>query len=159
MMQSITKKTVMAVLFAAAIPVLVSGCQTGPDKQQIGAVTGGILGGVLGSNIGGGSGKTVATIAGTMAGALVGGNIGAHMDAADAERSAQALERNRINQTASWHNPDTGRDIAVTPTRTFRSPSGQDCRDYTTVVVIDGRRETAQGTACRQGDGSWKVSG
>ena len=32
-----------------------------------------------------------------------------------------------------------------------------DCRDFEQTVTIEGRYETATGTACRQQNGSWKV--
>jgi hypothetical protein len=31
------------------------------------------------------------------------------------------------------------------------------CREFATPVTIDGRKESAHGTACLQGDGSWKI--
>ena len=35
--------------------------------------------------------------------------------------------------------------------------NGQQCREYQRTVTIDGKTETAYGTACRQPDGSWKI--
>ena len=34
---------------------------------------------------------------------------------------------------------------------------GTDCRDYTHTIYINGRPETARGTACRQPDGTWRT--
>jgi surface antigen len=133
------------------------GCQTPPDKQQTGTVVGGVLGGVLGSNIGGGKGRTAAIIAGTLVGAVIGGEVGKYMDKTDQMNAQHALEHNPTNQVASWHNPDTGRDVSVTPTRTYQNTTGQNCREYTTAVTVDGQKQTAYGTACRQSDGSWKI--
>lgn len=144
-------------LVAGLLTLAVAGCQTPPDKQQTGAVVGGVLGGVLGSNVGDGRGQTAAIIAGTLVGAVIGGAVGKSMDQTDQLKAQQALENNKINQATSWHNPDTGRDVAVTPTRTYTSASGQNCREYTTAVTIDGKKQTAHGTACRQADGSWKI--
>lgn len=143
-------------LIAGALALAVAGCQTPPDKQQTGAVVGGVLGGVLGSQVGEGKGKTAAIIAGTLVGAVIGGEVGKYMDQTDQLKAQQALETNKTNQVSSWHNPDTGRDVSVTPTRTYKS-SGQDCREYTTTVTIDGKKQTAYGTACRQPDGTWQV--
>lgn len=145
-------------LLAGLLTLAVAGCQNPPDKQQTGAVVGGVLGGVLGSNVGEGRGRTAATIAGVLIGAVIGGEVGKYMDQTDQLKAQQALENNKINQAASWHNPDTGNDVAVTPTRTYKASTGQNCREYTTVVTIDGRQQTAHGTACRQDDGSWKVT-
>ncbi|WP_260291347.1 RT0821/Lpp0805 family surface protein [Sedimenticola hydrogenitrophicus] len=135
---------------------LLAGCTT-PTKQQTGTVLGGVAGGVLGNQVGKGSGRTAAVIIGTLAGAFIGGSIGQQMDENDHYRSQQALESNRVNQTASWQNPDSGHSYEVTPTRTFQTASGP-CREYTTEAVIDGRRETVYGTACRQPDGSWQAT-
>jgi hypothetical protein len=37
--------------------------------------------------------------------------------------------------------------------------NGQQCREYQRTVTIDGKTETAYGTACRQPDGTWKTQG
>lgn len=145
-------------LMAGALSLSLVACQgTTPTKQQTGTVVGGVLGGVLGSNIGGGRGKTAATIGGALIGGLLGSAVGKSMDESDEIRAAQALERNRTNQAASWYNPDTGNQVTVIPTRTYTASSGQTCREYDTTVNIDGRRERAHGTACRQADGTWQI--
>lgn len=144
-------------LIAGALTLSLAGCQTPPDKQQTGAVVGGVLGGVLGAQVGEGSGKTAAIIVGTIAGAVIGGSIGKYMDDTDQLKARQALENNKTGQVSAWHNPDTGRDVSVTPTRTYQAASGQNCREYTTTVTIGGKKESAYGTACRQADGSWQV--
>ena len=57
-----------------------------------------------------------------------------------------------------WSNPHTGHhgEVAVLSggyDETVRLP----CRTYRTTVVIDGRSETAIGTACQEPDGSWRI--
>ncbi len=145
-------------LIAGALTLSLAGCQTPPDKQQTGTVVGGVLGGVLGAQVGKGSGRTAAIIVGTLAGAVIGGSVGASMDQTDQLKAQQALENNRTNQVSNWHNPDTGRDVTVQPTRTYTSgTTGQTCREYTTTVTVDGKKQQAHGTACRESDGSWKI--
>jgi surface antigen len=140
-----------------AVTVSISGCATHHGQQeQAGMVIGGILGGVLGSQVGGGHGQTAAIIAGTMAGAAIGGAIGHSMDETDRMRTAQALETVRTGVPSRWHNPDTGVDYTVVPTRTYDTAQGP-CREYTMDAVIGGRNEKIYGTACRQPDGSWQV--
>jgi surface antigen len=141
-------------LITAAL--FLSACQTAPSGEDKGQVVGGVLGGVLGSQIGRGKGRTAATIAGVLVGAYLGGKIGRNMDANDQRQAYGALENNRSNQPSSWHNPDSNRDYAVTPTNTYQTADGY-CRDYTTEVNIDGKREVARGTACREPNGSWRV--
>ena len=73
--------------------------------------------------------------------------------------SAQnTLESTPTGQTSKWHNPDSGNAGSYTPTRTYQTASGQDCREFESDVVIDGKTETTSGTACRSADGTWKIT-
>ena len=148
-------KQILTTFIVSLLAFALSACQTSPTKEDTGRVVGGVVGGVLGSQVGSGSGKTAATIAGTIIGVYIGGSIGKTMDENDRRQSYDALENNRTNQPSSWRNPDSGNNYTVTPTNTYTSASGP-CRDYTTEVVIDGKRETARGTACRE-NGNWRV--
>lgn len=148
-------KKVTAIVTALIFTLTVAGCQT--TKENTGQVTGGILGGVLGAQVGKGSGRTAAIIAGTILGAYIGGNVGRSMDEQDRRQAHNALEYNKSYQPSSWQNPDTGNTYTVTPTKTYQTASGENCREYETVAVIDGKKETLRGTACRQQDGSWKA--
>lgn len=150
-----------------AIPVLVvalalAACEsTGGQKQTAGTVLGGIGGGLAGATIGKGTGNKVAIVAGTILGAIVGSEVGKSLDRADqahANRTThQSLENEPTGKPSRWVNPDSGHSGTVTPTRTFKSAGGQDCREFEQTVTIDGRTEVAYGTACRQPDGSWKI--
>lgn len=149
------RKTTMrasAVLVATAL----AGCAAPPTQQQTGMVIGGVLGGALGSQVGGGDGRTVATIVGTMLGASVGGAVGRSMDEQDKLKVAHSLETVRTGVPTRWHNPDTGNDYSMVPTRTYES-SGTPCREFTVDGKVGGKKEKIYGTACRQPDGSWKV--
>lgn len=148
------QKKILTAFFTATIGLSLIGCQT--TGEGTGQAVGGVLGGVLGSQVGKGKGRTAAIIAGTLAGAYFGGKIGKTMDETDRQKAYSSLENNQTNQPTSWQNPDSGNAYTVTPTKTYNSTSGGPCRDYTTEVVIDGRRETATGTACRE-NGSWRV--
>lgn len=137
-----------------AVPLLVSaaGCAT---KQETGVLTGGVVGGAVGSSVG--HGNAGAIVAGGVIGALVGGAIGSAMDQQDRYQAYQALEHNRSREPYSWRNPGSGNAYTVTPTRTYESRAGQQCREYETDAVIRGRRDRVYGTACRQPDGSWQA--
>jgi surface antigen len=147
-------KTVAATI--AACSLAIGGCET--TREQQGQFIGAIAGGVLGNQVGGGSGRVAATIAGTLLGGYIGGNIGRWMDDGDRYRAGQVLESTPTHQSSSWSNPDTGYRYSVTPTRTYMDDA-QPCREYTTDAWIDGRRETVNGTACRQPDGTWRAAG
>ncbi len=131
-----------------------SGGQIG--NREVGTGVGAILGGLLGAQVGGGTGQLAATAAGALLGAYLGGNVGHSMDQTDRARANQTLEATPTGQQSSWQNPDSGNRYDVTPTRTYEE-AGRPCRDYTTEAVIDGRRETVRGTACREPDGSWRA--
>jgi surface antigen len=150
-------KPILTLIAAAA---LLAACSGQGQKQTGGAIIGGVGGAVLGAQVGDGTGQLVATAAGALLGAWIGSEIGASLDRADrqmAEQSAQrSLEDNRDGQAGNWDNPNTGHGGYTTPTRTYES-AGSYCREYETAVVIDGRTETATGTACRQPDGTWRV--
>lgn len=155
----VTRLTALAL--AAAV---LAGCQNMQDnpKQTAGTVIGAGLGGLAGSQIGSGKGKLVATGAGVLIGALLGSEIGKSLDNADKammqRTSQQSLEYNRTGQSSSWRNPDSGHSGTYTPTSTYKSASGQDCREFEQTVTIDGRTERAIGHACRDANGVWRIS-
>ena len=148
----------------ALAAVLVAGCQNMQDnpKQTAGTVIGAGLGGLAGSQIGSGKGKLAATGAGVLLGALLGAEIGKSLDNADKammQRTSQSsLENNRTGQSSNWRNPDSGHSGTYTPTSTYRSASGQDCRQFEQTVTIDGRTERAVGHACRDSNGVWRIT-
>lgn len=136
---------------------------TGFNKQQVGTVLGGIGGGILGNQVGKGQGKTVATIGGAILGGLLGSSVGQSLDRADMQY-ANSLNQNALEQTATgvtskWVNPDSGNSGTITPVRTFQTGSGNYCREFNQTIVVGGQSQKAFGTACRQPDGSWKITG
>jgi surface antigen len=151
-----TTSRALAALLAASIAA--AGCDTPPTQQQAGMVIGGLLGGAIGSGVGQGDGRTAATIVGTLIGVSIGGAIGRSMDDNDRRKTAHTLETVRSGVPSQWRNPDTGNAYTVTPTRTIEGATGP-CREYTVDGLIGGRKEPIVGTACRQGDGSWRAQG
>ncbi len=145
-----------------ALVLALAACAPGQvNKQTGGTLIGAGLGALTGSQIGGGRGKLAAVAIGALAGAYLGSEIGKSLDRADRlamKRTSQnALESNPAGQSSSWSNPDSGHSGTVTPTRTYQTASGQNCREYQQTVTIDGKTEQAYGRACRQPDGSWKI--
>ncbi|WP_348771546.1 RT0821/Lpp0805 family surface protein [Azospirillum sp. SYSU D00513] len=127
-------------------------------SETLGTLGGAGVGAVIGSQIGGGTGKLVAVGVGTLLGAFAGREIARRLDPAD-ERQAAVAERNAIaqNQTIRWDNPQSGYTGTVEPVRSYQNANGQLCRDYTHTIVVDGRYETARGTACQGNDGNWRL--
>lgn len=148
----------LAAMTLAAVTAL-GGCaanNTGRANEQAGVVIGAIAGGLLGSTMGKGSGKTAAIMAGTVAGAIIGGRIGQSMDATDRLKTNNVLETVPDNRSTTWHNPNSGYEYTVTPTKTVEYEEGP-CREYVVKAKIGGKLEDVYGTACRQPDGSWKI--
>jgi surface antigen len=63
-----------------------------------------------------------------------------------------------IGTVMPWSNPSTGHygEIEVLDDG-YDESANLPCRTYRTTVVIDGRPETAVGTACREADGTWRL--
>lgn len=125
------------------------------DSRQLGTASGAVIGGVIGSKVGSGSGKSLGTGLGAIFGAWLGKEIGRTLDEADMKRAddttQQTLETADTGDTVSWSNPDSGNSGSATA-----KTDGQ-CRDFESTVTIDGKQEQANGRACRQPDGSWKI--
>jgi surface antigen len=149
------KKIFIAIV---GLPLVLAGCQSTGPKQSIGGIGGAVAGGLLGSQIGSGEGRLVATGVGAALGALLGSSIGAQLDEADQQRvyyaQTQALETQPSGSRVEWRNPDSGNYGYVTPGPAYQV-NNRNCRDYTHTIYVDGRAETARGTACRQPDGTW----
>ena len=127
--------------------------------ELFGTLVGAAIGGIVGSQVGGGTGNKVAIGAGVLAGGFLGNKVGQSLDCQDQQyhydTTQNALETQKVGQSSTWNNPDSGHSGEITPTRTFTS-GGQPCRDFTQIIKVDGQDEKINGTACRQDDGSWK---
>ena len=153
------------IILAVCMPgaLTVAGCSgDGFNKSDSGMVLGGVAGGIVGNQIGKGRGNVLATVAGAVAGGIVGSEIGRNMDQRDRELAQEAefdaLERGQSGATREWRNPDNGRYGQVVPSKPYKR-GAEDCRDYTHTIYVDGRPQQMRGTACRNGDGTWKNVG
>jgi surface antigen len=146
----------MKKIAVASLSLLLVSCAS-ITNEDVGTLSGGVIGGLIGSQFGGGpAAKLAATAGGALFGAYLGGKIGKTMDKVDRMEMQRALETAPTGKSVNWSNPDSGNRYSVQPTRTYyreRLP----CREYLTTAVIDGRRETLRGSACRQPDGTWHV--
>ena len=132
------------------------------DNEVLGSVIGAIGGGVIGHQLGKGSGRGLATFAGVLLGSVVGGQIGRDLDEAERLRLASAtqyaLENQRSGTRTVWDNPDRRVCGVVVPRPAFKNELDQYCREFQQTIVIDGKKQNAYGTACRQPDGQWKIA-
>ncbi len=129
-------------------------------KEESGTLLGAVGGALVGSAVSDGSGNGI--VIGTLAGAIIGNRIGNQLDEDDRKRmyttTQNALETGVSGTTSQWHNPDNGHAGSVTPQPSYTNNEGQYCREYQQTVTIGGEPETAYGTACRQPDGTWKIT-
>ncbi len=154
------KKLVLATAISAT---LLTGCAGTYNKATTGAALGALTGTALAYGLGKDSGKKdLWLVAGAAAGGLFGHNIGAKLDERDrllmGETVQQTLEKAPDNSTGSWNNPNSGHSGTVVPTQTYQASNGQYCREFQTSVVVGGETQQGYGRACRQPDGSWKIS-
>lgn len=151
-------KKVMIVALAA---FLITACSEIRDRpnETAGGILGAVAGGLIGSQFGGGTGQVVAGALGGILGAWAGSEAGRSLDEDDKRYAAQAHEQAFVSgQTMRWNNPDTKNFGAVQPGRGGPdAASGAHCREFKSIIVVEGVREEAYGTACRQADGSWQI--
>lgn len=154
----------LAVALAAMPSLAHADCPPGQETgggEIVGTLLGAAVGGLVGSRIGDGTGNRIAIGTGVLAGGLLGNRLAARLSCQDQEYHAgtaqKAFETQRTGATSTWTNPDTGHAGSVTPTRTYRTGDGTNCRDFTQSVEVDGREQAGGGTACRQPDGTWRI--
>ena len=68
------------------------------------------------------------------------------------------LETVPIGIESAWRNPQSGRHGIIVPRRTFQKASGTYCREFTQTLVTGDVTEEALGIACRETDGTWKLT-
>ena len=150
---------VLAVMLAA---VMLAGCGGEIAKEEVGALVGAGLGGLAGSFIGDGAGQLVAVGVGTMIGAIMGSEVGKSLDRADklamAHAQHDALEYGASGSMKTWRNPDSGNSGEIVPQPAYQQADGTYCREFQQTIIVGDRMESAYGTACRQPDGTWRLS-
>ncbi|KAF0139169.1 MAG: hypothetical protein FD153_1004 [Rhodospirillaceae bacterium] len=158
-------RTIALVAAVAMGSAAVAGCHGMQDnpKTAAGTVLGGIGGGALGAQFGKGTSKTAAIIAGALLGGLVGSEIGQSLDRADRQYMESARQRAysaSLNEPITWNNPQSGHQGSFTAVREgAHQRTGEYCREFNSTLVVEGRQQTATGTACHQADGTWRVIG
>jgi len=148
---------------AAVLISVLTACVPGPYRanETAGALTGAVIGGMLGSQFGGGDGTLVTTGVGVLIGALIGSEIGRSMDDSDRYWANMAIRKSytaRVGETVRWRNPNTGNYGTVVVLRDGRSGVGLYCREFQQRIIIDGRSAVGTGIACRQRDGTWRIT-
>jgi len=97
--------------------------------------------------------RTLITIGATLVGVTL---LYDYMTQTDRNTMQSVLENSPTSQPVHWTNPGSGIPYTMTVTNTSNT-SGGPCREFQTVGLINGQRETLTGTACRQRNGYWKM--
>lgn len=157
-----SRKFVAVGIIASALAACQSNGGNLMTGENVGMAGGAALGGYLGSQIGKGTGQLAATAGGVLLGAWLGGQAGQYLTQQDQQMAAStaqnSFEYEPIGTSSTWQNPQTGNQGSFTPTtQTYTAQNGQTCRKYQSTVVIEGNTEYAEGIACKQADGSWRI--
>ncbi len=157
-------------LTVTVIGLSLAACAGSPDgagsgpRENTGTLLGAGTGALVGAAVaGGGTGNRLGGAAvGGLLGGLIGNRIGSALDDEDKQRAyvaqMDALERSPSGAPVSWKNPDSGRYGMVVSGPAYQA-SGRNCRSFTHTIYIDGKAQTARGTACRNPDGTWTSIG
>jgi surface antigen len=164
------RRGALCAMFGVVLIGSLAGCAGDPTgeygpgpKENTGTLLGALGGAVIGSQFGGGtSGHVAGALIGAAAGGLIGNRIGASLDEEDRQRASaaevQALEGGAAGAPVGGRSERSGRYGSVVP-GPYYVDNGRRCRAFTETIYIDGRPQTARGTACRNPDGSWTPVG
>ncbi len=154
--------------------------------QALSTIAGAVIGGVIGGQFGNdGDDRAIGAVAGALLGGAAGASVGqrgcdeqgyyqpgydqgyyntsgygpGYDGAYDTDDSYydDAFETAAPYQQVRWDDPRTGRYGYVQPADWYQDEYGNDCREFEQEIYIDGRRQVATGTACREPDGSWRI--
>ncbi|NGZ06384.1 MAG: glycine zipper 2TM domain-containing protein [Magnetococcales bacterium] len=128
--------------------------------MPLGADSGAAVGALSGALIGSLSGPVKNRVENSLIGAVAGGLLGSAIGSGRAYHGPvvvqQSLEYAPSYQTATWVHPESRVAYVVTP-RPASTLDGRVCREVEIQGVIDARRDTLTGLACRDGAGHWRL--
>ena len=126
------------------------------DRDRVGTVLGAVVGGAVGSTVGSDDNRLIAILVGATIGAIIGHKIGQDMDRNDRACIGHSLELLDDGRRVQWDGPRSGLHYALTPEGRF-DRDGRVCRRFTLVRELVGRQITRRGSACRYGEGEWRM--
>lgn len=134
-------------------------CGANRNNQAAGAIAGAIIGGVIGNQVFRGE-RGLGTVAGVVLGGFAGSQL-AKGDDCDRYYASNAyydaFEHRQPYERVRWDNPRSRNYGYVVPADYYRDRSGRQCRNYQQEIWVNGRRQVAEGTACRTRDGTWRI--
>ena len=145
------------IIIVASLGLALAACSSDPGPKEVGGtLVGAGAGALIGNAVGGAAGNSAAgTVTGAAIGSMIGNRIGASVEGAAQRAQVQALEGGPSGAPVAWRNPDSGRYGSVVPGPAYQA-NGLNCRQFTHTIYIDGKPQTARGTACRNPDGTWQ---
>jgi surface antigen len=126
------------------------------DRDRVGAALGAVVGGAIGAAVSDGDDRLIAILAGATIGAVIGREIGDNMDDRDRACFGHSLELLEDGRRVTWEGRSDGMTYTLAPNGRFER-DGRVCRHFTLLHRHDGRQVTKQGSACRFGEGDWRM--
>jgi Ni/Co efflux regulator RcnB/surface antigen len=134
-------------------------CRNAPDPA--GVIVGALIGGLLGHAAGGHDDRGGATMAGVIIGGALGAAMTSNLDCEDRSYAYRSyydgFNAGRPGEVYRWNNPRNDHRGEFRVERYYNDPDGFRCASFSQFVYIQGRRQEAQGVACRQPDGAWAI--
>ena len=126
------------------------------DRDRVGTVLGAVVGGAVGSAVGNDDNRLIAILAGATIGAIIGHEIGEDMDRNDRACFGHSLELLDDGRRVQWDGAQSGMRYTLTPNSRFKRDD-RVCRRFTLVRLSGGHKITKRGSACRYGEGEWRM--
>lgn len=128
------------------------------DRDRAGAALGAVVGGAIGAAASDSDDRLVAVLVGAAIGAVIGREIGDQMDDRDRACFGHSLELLEDGRRVSWDGGRRGMIYTLASDGRFMR-DGRVCRHFTLLRQSDGRQVTKRGSACRYGEGEWRMIG
>jgi len=125
------------------------------DRDRVGTVLGAVVGGAVGSRVGEDN-RLIAILAGAAIGAIIGHEIGENMDDNDRACIGHSLELLGDGRQVRWDGARAGIYYTLTPSGRF-DRDDHACRRFTLVQYMGRHKITKRGSACRYGEGDWRM--
>jgi surface antigen len=126
------------------------------DRDRAGAALGAVVGGAIGAAVSDDDNRLIAILAGAAIGGVIGHEIGGEMDDNDRACFGHSLELLEDGHRVAWSGTKPGLTYTLAPDRRFER-DGRVCRHFTLQREFDGRRASRQASACRYGEGDWRM--
>lgn len=133
------------------------------DKASTDSILYGVGGAALGSLFAKGNGKIAAAAAGALIAGTIGHEVGKRLDRNDREALEQArMNCLRNNGTYTWDGASRGSSTGAYGQFTvlrqgyYQTSTTTVCREYQSVIYVNGQQETNTSQACDFGNGSWQ---